>query len=680
MDYLEWSNRIGAHFFTPDKAGKRVFLFVTEDLIKTLGAPSPHPLGDFITAALAGPPWATRQGMCMRAVQAFGSWRYRQLQYPPYIASLALFVLAAGLGGDYAPHAYYPRLHRLLGEPIDAGTPPSFHRMRILWNDLAKWTQDDKGGQLGIFQIYRSGSWEHVGLPQAQMLLTDDELGSLPGIFAAAGLDPTATPSDQELLADVARYGAGRLRSVTIEFARRNKPIPDELMRVIVDVFLDELHAWDGELPGEAEGDERSRVAGSLLMCCQVDRIRGTCQLSLRCKSKRGIPDDGMVLFDRDRQIRYQCTPSAQDWSTPLALDDGKPFNPALLDWRTRTAYTDESGTQAYSLRASPVRILAMGADQGLPGFVEVNRLPARGAMMLLVHETCMDLIRRWGTESCSGYAEIGISQGLPANWRLASIQAVRSDKEVRDRFPMLALPLSDRINLEGGIRTGPGITFFNFSRPAISVDTAHSQVRMTCGDTQLEAPDSGTFRLPGDLPVESMFTLAAFAGDTEIARRAIKFAGAGPWDYAEPVRRLNHFGAWQDASDAGGRSTAGAIADNSTLPEFHYSTLPECSLYRRVLFIGRLPGQYTDWPEQPFPSWTPVWAIPMYPYKQGKAIFCGPDLDACAPLPDDKSASAKDRKHWVQVLWHLRKRIKPPTKRAEKDLWNTYVSAAENV
>ena len=138
--------------------------------------------------------------------------------------------------------------------------------MHILWKDLANWTQDDKGGQLGIFQTYRSGSWEHVGLPQAQMLLTDDELQSLPGIFAAAGLDPTATPSDQELLADIARHGTGRLRPVTVDFARRPQSIPVELMRVIVDVFLDELHAWDGELAGLGGEEERVRIAGSLLL------------------------------------------------------------------------------------------------------------------------------------------------------------------------------------------------------------------------------------------------------------------------------------------------------------------------------------------------------------------------------------------------------------------------------
>src|SRR5690348_13150402 len=121
MDYLEWSDRIGAHFFTPDKAEKRVFLFVTEDLINKLGAPLSNPLADFITAAMAGPPWATRQGLCMRAIQAFELWRVMGREYPSYLTSLALFVLAAGQGGDFAPHAYYPRLRRLIGEQPESG-------------------------------------------------------------------------------------------------------------------------------------------------------------------------------------------------------------------------------------------------------------------------------------------------------------------------------------------------------------------------------------------------------------------------------------------------------------------------------------------------------------------------------------------------------------------------------
>ncbi|MGH8428212.1 MAG: hypothetical protein ACRES7_09570 [Gammaproteobacteria bacterium] len=683
MDYLEWNDRIGAHFFTPDKAGQRVFLFVTEDMIKTLGVPSPDPVGDFITAAKTGPPWATRQGLCMRAIQAFTNWRSRGREYPPYLTSLALFVLAAGQAGDFAPHAYYPRLRTLLGDRPDTGQIPSFHRMQILWKDLANWTQDDKGGQLGIFETYRSGSWEHVGLPQAQMLLTDDELQNLPGIFATAGLDPTATPSDQELLADIARYGTGRLRPVTVDFARRPQGIPVELMRIIVDVLLDELHAWDGKLAvqgEEGEEKERVRVAGSLLICCQVNRVLKTCQLSLRCKSKRNIPDDGMVLVDEGQHTRLQCEPSAQDWSTPLALDDGSSFDPAVLDWCSRASYTDETGTQTYSLRGSPVRILAKGVDQGLPGEVEVNRLPVGGTMMLLVHDTCMDLIRRWGTGSCTGYTEIDINRGLPANWRLVSIQSVRSDQDVHDRFPMLGLPLSDRINLNGGIRTGPGITFFNFARPTVSVETAHEQIRLLCDETQLEAVNTGYFRLPENLPVESMCTLTAFADDIEIQRRSLKLADAGPWKFVEPLRQLDHFGVWQNGVGNATRSVAGAVVVSAELLKFNYNTLPECSLYRRVLFIGRLPGQFADWPDEPFPGWMPVWAIPMFPLKRGKAIFCGPDLESCMPLPDDKTATPRNRKHWIEVLWHMRKRITPPSKHIERSLWDKYVSVAKNV
>jgi hypothetical protein len=56
-------------------------------------------------------------------------WRKRNLQYPPYVGYLAFYVLAAGLEGDFARHAYCPRLRTLLDEPPAVGQYPSFDRM-----------------------------------------------------------------------------------------------------------------------------------------------------------------------------------------------------------------------------------------------------------------------------------------------------------------------------------------------------------------------------------------------------------------------------------------------------------------------------------------------------------------------------------------------------------------------
>src|SRR3954466_7484688 len=148
MGYLEWNDRIAATFFTPASEGRRVYLFVTKELIASLG----EDLSAFIAALRVGPPWAGGHEICGNAEAAFYKWRPRKLAYPPYVGYLAFFALAAGIEGDFAHHAYYPRLRTLLGEPPVAGTYPGFSKMRALWDDLEVWSQQDRQGRLGIFQ------------------------------------------------------------------------------------------------------------------------------------------------------------------------------------------------------------------------------------------------------------------------------------------------------------------------------------------------------------------------------------------------------------------------------------------------------------------------------------------------------------------------------------------------
>jgi hypothetical protein len=172
MNYLNWNDRIASHFFRPEMAGRRVHLFVTEELISELGYPTAG-VEDFIEAAKIGPQWVTRQGICQKALQSMHDWRNRDRAYPPYIGYLSLFVLAAGKEGDFAPNAYYPRLRTLLGEEPKHGQYPSFNQMVSLWDDLERWSNKDKAGELGIYYNSIAGNWFHVGIPIAQTLLTE---------------------------------------------------------------------------------------------------------------------------------------------------------------------------------------------------------------------------------------------------------------------------------------------------------------------------------------------------------------------------------------------------------------------------------------------------------------------------------------------------------------------------
>lgn len=143
-------------------AGREVLLYTNREIIVSVGE-GLGDVSDFINVVKAGPSWATRSGLCQKALQAFEDWRNRGFKYPPYIAFLVLFVLAEDAEGDFAAHAYYPRLNRLLGEDPNAGRPPSFDRTITLWDDLEKWSREDKHEELGRFTARIRGGWIYVG-------------------------------------------------------------------------------------------------------------------------------------------------------------------------------------------------------------------------------------------------------------------------------------------------------------------------------------------------------------------------------------------------------------------------------------------------------------------------------------------------------------------------------------
>src|SRR5690242_8011520 len=117
MTFSQWNRAIAAHFFRPENAGRSVYLYTTRQTVDDIGAATGESSSDFVAAMKAGPPGPSRAGLCQRALQTLANWRGKEFEYPPYVGYLALFVLAAGLEGDFASHAYYPRLRELLGEP-----------------------------------------------------------------------------------------------------------------------------------------------------------------------------------------------------------------------------------------------------------------------------------------------------------------------------------------------------------------------------------------------------------------------------------------------------------------------------------------------------------------------------------------------------------------------------------
>ena len=55
MNYLEWNTKIAEHFFSHDKAGRKIYLFVTQELIEQFGQPQGIGFSNFVEAVKAGP-------------------------------------------------------------------------------------------------------------------------------------------------------------------------------------------------------------------------------------------------------------------------------------------------------------------------------------------------------------------------------------------------------------------------------------------------------------------------------------------------------------------------------------------------------------------------------------------------------------------------------------------------
>src|SRR5580704_556323 len=110
MNYLDWNEAIGRHFFNADRTGTRVFFYVTLDVLNDIGALRNADSNDFLASIKGGPPWNKPQarGICQQALQAFENWRERHSDYPPYLCYLALFVWADSVDVGFARHAYYP--------------------------------------------------------------------------------------------------------------------------------------------------------------------------------------------------------------------------------------------------------------------------------------------------------------------------------------------------------------------------------------------------------------------------------------------------------------------------------------------------------------------------------------------------------------------------------------------
>ena len=690
MDYQEWNDLIAKHFFDESKAGREVLLYVNEQLINELGASKGVGLQDFIEAVKKGPSWATHSGFCQRALQALKNWRMRDLEYPTYVAYLALFVLAAGTEGDFDPKAYYPRFWKLLNE-LDSGTPPSFDRMAELWDDLEKWSREDKHEEFGKFVTRRRGGWCNVGLPLSQTVISEDERKSLPVLFERADLDPSAPPSPQVMLKFMHYYGKEIFERRTLRVLNMEQVENVILKDKLVEITLEELEEWDGTIQAEMEvedkadhkGEEKGeqKTKSGLRICLHYDSMSNQVKAIIRLKANKDYPEDGLIFSCKHIPgTPLYCEELYQGWSKKIkAGESGKLVDAATLDWTNGVQFEDKENKWRAVLKGYEARLFISGNQESLPGWIETNRLERGISFLLSTYGEYTKRVCEWGKEFCGSFNELKVT-GLPDGWSLFKGQNATSSC---DDIDVLTIPSSVRLLLRGGVKIRGGNTYLYDAPPLIVLENASGEEKVTINDRLMirVSNESHIWKLPEDVPVNEILRIEAKAGDEELNKVLLCLEEPGLVDSFENTPWRNMEGSLISNSSVYPRMR-GAIIEVSGNGNVHYPLVSNHGCTKKIIFVGNLPGQIVEWPYEAFPSaWEPLWAIEKKSRKKWEVFYCRKSIDSI-PTPQSvvRNRNRRDVKKWKEAIWFRRKIIQKPAIVSVRKKWLEFVEATGNV
>jgi hypothetical protein len=586
--------------------------------------------------------------------------------------------------GDFDPRAYYPRLRCLLGETDNIGGLPSFDKMILLWDDLEKWSTEDKHEELGRFVARIRGGWWKVGLPLSQTIISEDEQQRLPVLFEAGGMDPSAPPSPQVMFKLMRYHGDRIFEKRTLKVINMEKGDGIILQNKLIEIVLDELEKWDGTVQLEEAGKGREKkethkISSGLRICLKYDPISGQVKTSLRLKTNRAYPDDGLMFgCPQFPGASFYCEEAYQGWSKNLRDEESKVLDAATVDWLSGVRLEDQENNWRASLKGDKVRLFVTGSAEGLPGWIETNRLDRRIRFLVSTFRSCTDTVCEWGNARCDSFEELEV-KGLPPGWSLFMGLNASDSCEGID---VLTVSSSARLLLRGGVKMRGGNTYLYTAPPLIVLENAAGEASVTVNGKILrkERVDVNAWRLPYDTPPNEILRIEAKAGEEELRKilRLEEPSLSGSFEEAP----------WRDTkgqilSDGSNFTRIrGAVVEVTGTGSASSSFVMKPSASKQLIFIGNIPGQVREWPKEPFPTeWQPVWSIEKESKKRWTVSCCRKSLDSI-PLPDVSVRYAKRRyvKKWKEYVWVRRKKIKKPGIPAIRQKWLEFSGAVKNV
>ncbi|MFA4850217.1 MAG: hypothetical protein WC626_10880 [Methanoregula sp.] len=691
LTYLEWNDLLIKKYFNDEMAGKEVIIFADREVIDSIGSEFNERYDDFCRAVKAGPPWAFQNGICQKAIASAKKWRVKKIQYPPYFAFLVLFVTAATIESEFDPKAFYPLLRRILGYDEERQFP-SFDKMDLLWADLQKWSIEDKHESLGRFTLRIHGGKIHVGIPFSQAIFSENERKLLPYFFWQEGFDPVDPPSEIVLLNKLAIWGKKHFTRRTMALLESKDASHLGFQSLIAELVTSDLHEWDGSYFSEwdsttkktDEPRKKMALAGARI-CLKPEFFGGTVQSYLRIKASRPFPDGGLVFDFNGITLTCQGM-GAEGWSTQMESENGgtsQIFRPLTLDWKRNYSFLDSEDAWTSRLKGSLIRVFLPGITEGLPDWVEVQRVIPGSKYLICCHKSISENVFSWGREWNNSFNKHSLV-GLPPDWILFTAEGIRKSFPGSDA---LTLPRTSMFHINGGIRIGRGNQYLSISPPSIIIDKSPDAGPLMLNKQPLTLADyQNIFPLSEELPRDIPLVIELQKNDgTIIQRRTIYFVlPEYPVQSSKRIVR-NKFGIpignFEEIPDGTSPGVSGVLAPGD-ISEIGTLNFIPTYLSHRIIFIGKIAGQIADWPDEDLSiDWQPVWAIGKISRDRWQVYFSDTSGEKdLRCLKSNNRTSTRDIKQWKNIVYRMRGQVIPPIFNRHRTLWKEYVRFAKNV
>lgn len=464
MKYLEWNNIISAYFFNPANAGKEIHLYLTKNDIIGLARENFNEetedeiWTDFINSIKRGIPGANGNVIAKakhahsknnlvgikKADGTFATIDDVPVLYPPYISYLTFFVLPLieSIDNNYLrANNYYGRLNTFLqsnqiNENIGT-TDFSNNQINSLWEDLAKWANIKKNGDLGLFNLipFSNANWVYVGKVFSQCVLTPKFLNRLPELFESIGLVPNTFYDDKFLQDKIKNSRTDLITKSTLDFLKKD----DELSKSIIQTIQRQYKKWSGETHEEIEEGtttrkKRNYTVAPLFLQFKANTNDEVIEFSYRMYSSNDYPED--LKFGEHENL-YEIN----GWSKTLPLDfeEGLQLKDNFNKWIAKFPNRD-------------VRLFVSAGIFQLSNdfWIETDFLSKTERMFLLCKNDKQELIKDWGKTFGNGNFKQEDFDGLPENY---SLFWFRNPTQGLTEIPLLTLYTEKRIELVGGLK-----------------------------------------------------------------------------------------------------------------------------------------------------------------------------------------------------------------------------------